>query len=125
MTKGEIELSVLSKALSIKEYDLQENSGFRKEFIHAVLEYFNLTMKELKSGKRLTELVSARRHIMKYYKLHTSMSLSQIGAKLGHKDHATILHGIKRYDGFMDSNDKQHRMEIDGINKIYIQLIIR
>lgn len=56
-----------------------------------------VTYLELCSIRRAVRIVAARQEAA--YRLHheTTMSLPQIGFKLGGKDHTTILHGIRRH----------------------------
>jgi len=51
------------------------------------------TLKEMQSGCRQQNMVSARVHFCRYVRLNSQISLKQIGKFLG-KDHTTIIHYI-------------------------------
>lgn len=59
----------------------------------AVCEYFNITVEDIGSKSRKRQIVQARQIAMYLCRsLLTSFSLASIGAEIGGKDHATVLH---------------------------------
>ena len=65
-----------------------------------------------KSRKR--EVVQARQIAMFLAKSYTDFSTAKIGALIGHKDHATVLHACKTIKELREV-DKTFRAEIDDI----------
>lgn len=63
-----------------------------------VAEHFQLKVSELKSSKRLKNLVFPRQIAMFICRKLTDLSYPEIGAKFGGKDHSTIIHAIKKID---------------------------
>ena len=64
------------------------------DVIAAVAEYYNVAPKHLIAQNRSRE-VSMARHVALYLsKELTKCSLTEIGFKMGHRTHATVLHSI-------------------------------
>lgn len=57
-----------------------------------------LTYIELCSARRKREIVAARMEAAYRLSKETTLSTTQIGRKLGGRDHTTIIHAIRRYD---------------------------
>lgn len=58
----------------------------------------DITAAELLSARRPVRLVMARHEAMWRLKNETSMSLPQIGRRLGGRDHTTVISGIKAHE---------------------------
>lgn len=61
----------------------------------AVCRYFDLSVDSISTKSRKREVVQARQIAMYISKQHTKNSLSSIGAVIGKRDHATVLHACK------------------------------
>ncbi|MBN2263195.1 MAG: chromosomal replication initiator protein DnaA [Prolixibacteraceae bacterium] len=81
-----------------------------------VCDYFNMPSDSLQSKTRKREIVQARQIAMFFSKTLTKSSLASIGAQIGHKDHATVLHACKTVNNLIDT-DKQFRNDIEEIEK--------
>ena len=66
-----------------------------------VAEHFQLKTSELKSSKRLKNIVFPRQVAMYICRNLTSLSYPEIGSKFGGKDHSTIIHAIKKIERIM------------------------
>jgi hypothetical protein len=67
-------------------------------------------------AKRRTTRVSLARHVFFYLaRHHTPLSFNQIGLRSGGHDHTTIMHGIRRVDGLINSGNREI---IKAINEI-------
>ena len=53
---------------------------------------------------------------MFFSKKFTKASLASIGTKIGHRDHATVLHACKTVDN-LAFTDKQFRKYVEDLNK--------
>lgn len=69
-----------------------------------VAEHFQIKISELKSQKRLKNLVLPRQISMYICRKLTDLSYPEIGTKFGGKDHSTIIHAIKKIDKKMDED---------------------
>jgi len=87
------------------------------DYIQKVIcNYYNVAAEMLHSKTRKREIVQARQVAMFFSKNLTKSSLATIGAQIGGKDHATVLHACKTVNNLMDT-DKRFRMQIDEIEK--------
>lgn len=82
-----------------------------------VCDYFDLSHDELHSKSRKRDIVQARQIAMYFAKKHTKHSLTSIGAKIGNKDHATVLHANKTVTNLMDTDKrfKNHVVEVERL----------
>lgn len=81
-----------------------------------VCDYFSLSPDLLQSKTRKREIVQARQIAMFFSKSLTKSSLASIGAMIGGKDHATVLHACKTVNNLMDT-DKRFKAQIESIEK--------
>jgi chromosomal replication initiator protein len=81
----------------------------------AVCGYFNLTSEGMLSKSQKREIVQARQIAMYLSRNLTKDSLASIGAQIGGKDHATVLHAFKTVRDLMDTDKhfKQYVVEIE------------
>ncbi|WP_430809975.1 MULTISPECIES: chromosomal replication initiator protein DnaA [unclassified Carboxylicivirga] len=79
-----------------------------------VCDYFGLDLDILQSKTRKREIVQARQIAMYFSKGLTNSSLSTIGAKIGKKDHATVLHACKAINNLIET-DKDFKGTIKEI----------
>ncbi len=79
-----------------------------------VCDYFGLDLDILQSKTRKREIVQARQIAMFFSKGLTNSSLSTIGAKIGKKDHATVLHACKAINNLIET-DKDFKGQIKEI----------
>lgn len=85
-----------------------------KKILEAVSKRYNVSVIDLRSGRRDKALVKARHIVMYLARDLTLMSLPQIGRYLGDRDHATILHGVKMTEIRMRA-DLQLQTDIDAL----------
>jgi len=86
--------------------------------VDTVCEYFNITRETLTSASRKRQIVQARQIAM--YECRTlipNCSLSTIGAELGGKDHATVLHSCSTVQDLM-ATDKLFRQWVQDIESM-------
>ncbi len=81
-----------------------------------VCEYYDIKQELLHTASRKRQIVQARQVAMFLSKQYTEMSLAQIGALIGKKNHATVLHACKTVKEQMEV-DKQFRDEITDIEQ--------
>ena len=81
-----------------------------------VSDYFQMDVSTLQSKTRKRYIVQARQLAMFFSKKFTKASLASIGTKIGHRDHATVLHACKTVDN-LAFTDKQFRKYVEDLNK--------
>jgi len=81
-----------------------------------VCSYYDIGIEMLQSKTRKREIVQARQVAMYFSKNLTKSSLATIGAQIGGKDHATVLHACKTVNNLMDT-DKHFKSQIEDIEK--------
>lgn len=87
------------------------------EYIQKVVcNYFQLPVEVLSSKTRKREIVQARQIAMYFAKNMTKASLASIGATIGGKDHATVLHACKTVNNFLET-DKRFKEDLMEIEK--------
>ena len=89
----------------LKDILIENNKEINIEKIQkTVADHFQIKISELKSSKRLKNLVYPRQIAMYICRNLTDMSYPEIGAKFGGKDHSTIIHAIKKIDKKMSED---------------------
>lgn len=63
------------------------------------------TVDEIKSARRAKALCMARHFVFWRAKTETLLSLPEIGRRVGHRDHTTVLHGIRRFDAALAAGE--------------------
>jgi len=93
----------------------KEKKELSVDFISkTVCEYYGMDMDLLQSKTRKREIVQARQIAMYFSKCLTNSSLSTIGAKIGKKDHATVLHACKTINNLIET-DRELKNQIKEI----------
>ncbi|MBR6505260.1 chromosomal replication initiator protein DnaA [Candidatus Saccharibacteria bacterium] len=79
---------------------IHNNSKLRpttsKQIAEKVAKYYNLTLKEMRSKSRVTNIKTARQITMFLLSTELSMSTTKIATEVGVKDHTTVMHGIDK-----------------------------
>jgi chromosomal replication initiator protein len=75
-----------------------------------------MPVESLQAKTRKREIVQARQLTMYFSKNLTKYSLASIGAQVGNKDHATVLHACKTVNNLKDT-DKNFRQYVEDIEK--------
>jgi chromosomal replication initiator protein len=75
-----------------------------------VAEYFKILISDLKSKKRYKTILFPRQVAMYLTRQLTSLSLPEIGAAFGGKDHTTVLHSCKKVDQDLTDNEILRKM---------------
>nr|WP_320022465.1 chromosomal replication initiator protein DnaA [uncultured Draconibacterium sp.] len=115
LNKREITLELAAKLIN----KLVKNSKreLSIEYISKVVcDYFSMPVDTLQTKTRKREIVQARQIAMYFSKSLTKYSLASIGAQIGSKDHATVLHACKTVNNLKDT-DKNFRQFVEDIEK--------
>ena len=84
--------------------------------IEVVTEHFNISMDQMISRSRSSDIARPRQIAMYLCKTMTDSSLDVIGSFLGGRDHSTIIHGIKKIGDEYEVNENTKTL-IDTIKK--------
>ena len=110
----------LAESVTGKIVGEQETSVSIDTIVSTVCEYFNITRDQMLSKTRKRQIVQARQIAMyECRNLVQNCSLSTIGAELGGKDHATVLHACNTVQDLM-STDKLFRQWVDDIENMVV-----
>ena len=82
----------------------------------SVLEEFEVLPADLHSRKRTRSIVVPRQICMYVARRHTDLSLGEIGAFFGGRDHSTVLHGIEKVVSMLDKEPRIRRA-VDSIER--------
>jgi chromosomal replication initiator protein len=82
-----------------------------------VSDFYHVNKELIHSASRKREIVQARQVTMFFIKKHTELSLSQIGAQVGNRNHATVLHACNTIKDYYEV-DKGFRSDIDEIENL-------
>ena len=84
----------------------------------AVANYFNVSSADFKTKKRNRNIVLPRQIAMYLSRHLTNLSLPEIGASFGGKDHTTVLHSYKKIEQDLQKNEQLK----DTINKLTLDI---
>ncbi|HBA73679.1 MAG: chromosomal replication initiation protein DnaA [Geobacteraceae bacterium GWC2_55_20] len=85
-----------------------------------VVDYFDMKLADLKSEKRLKNIVLARQVAIWLCRDMTKASYPDIGLKFGGKDHSTIIHSFKKIDKAIADDTKLSKI-LDEIKYILLK----
>lgn len=81
-----------------------------------VCDYLNVTQEMLDSRRRTRDIAQARQIAMYLSKQHTKAPLTQIGAEIGDRNHATVLHACKTIENLKET-DKMFKEQFGEIER--------
>jgi chromosomal replication initiator protein len=82
--------------------------------LQTVSDYFRIDENSVLSNTRKREIVQVRQVAMYFAKNLTKTSLKSIGAQLGKKDHATVLHACRTVNDLMET-DRRFKRQIEEL----------
>ena len=98
-------------------YSVYSNSNISK-IQNAVAEYFNVTVENLKSKKRTSDINNARQVAIYLCRMITEETTTRIGLEFGNRDHSTVLHAIEKVSKDVKNNEDLKRKITEIKNKI-------
>ncbi len=109
----------LAEKITQKIVGEQQNEVTIDKVQKVVCDYFNITRDTLLSKTRKRQIVQARQIAMYMSRTLINCSLSTIGAEIGGKDHATVLHACTTVSDLM-STDKTFKQYVNDIEKLLV-----
>lgn len=116
LNKKELTISLAEDALKDVIYPDQVKEITPALIVDVVCEHFNVSKDDITSKKRNSEYVLPRQIIMYLCREMTDSSLQSIGKLLSKKDHTTVIHGIKKIEDKIKT-DEELKNKIDTIKK--------
>lgn len=87
-----------------------------EHIIKEVCDFLNLDREQFGSPRRTREIAQARQIAMFLSKKHTKAPLTSIGAAIGGKNHATVLHACKTISNLIET-DKVFRRQMEELER--------
>lgn len=87
-----------------------------------VSRYYNITIDDIKSEKRRSEIIAARRMAMYIIRENTDLSLPEIGKEMGGKNHTSVLYNIRKMEDSVKRDPKTAKIAAElteNIKKSY------
>lgn len=69
-----------------------------KQIVEKVAKYYQLSLKELRSKSRVSNIKTARQIAMYILSKDLKLSTNKIAAEVGVKDHSTVIHGVRKIE---------------------------
>lgn len=107
----------LAKTVVGQNIDIEEKKIGIVQIEEIVCDYYNLELNEIQTTSRKREVVQARQIAMYLSRKLTNKSLACIGAEIGKRNHATVLHACKTVEGLIDI-DKSYRKSVESIENM-------
>ncbi len=86
------------------------------EIQKTVSEHFNLKQADLLSERRTRAVARPRQIAMYLCKQHTTRSYPDIGRRFGGRDHTTVLHGVRKIDSLL-ATDEQIARDVETLTR--------
>ena len=87
--------------------------------IRETSKFFHLPVEDLLGRKRNKEVVRPRQVVMYLLRHEASLSFPEIGREMGGKDHTTIMHGCKKVESEISSDQRLKEDIINIKNKVH------
>jgi chromosomal replication initiation ATPase DnaA len=94
-----------SGRLALLSKQMAEVNPYLSEIMDAVCEFYGITKNDLCATRRTWNMSKPRQIVAYLSRKLTGMSLPQIGARMGGRDHSTILHGANKISRDMQRDD--------------------
>ena len=113
LNKVNLTLPLAEEALKDVIYPNKPKEITPSLIINIVAEHFGVKAEDISSTKRNSEFVVPRQIVMYLCRDLTDHSLNNIGKLLGKKDHTTVIHGIKKVEDELKTNEElRNKIEI-------------
>jgi len=89
------------------------------DVVKVACETTGCTIEQFLSKKRVQTNIDTRMLVSNYLRIYRGYTLVYIGKIIGNKNHATVIHAIRRFNNFLDSKDKT----IITLNERFLQLL--
>ncbi len=120
LTHTPITMEMAEKAINV--VIMQKASVISIEYIQEVIcKYFDITMNDLKSSQRSSDIAFPRQIGMYLCRILTNESFPKIGEAFGKRDHTTVMHGYKKIEQDIKQNPESNtKLIVDSVKKIIL-----
>ena len=112
----DVDLALARKVLGGSVESRKEPISIER-IVKTVADYYNVEPVAVESKSRKREIVLVRQTSMFLAKKYLDLSTSKIGLRIGHRNHATVLHACKTVHNLLETN-KQFRTELSEIEAL-------
>ncbi|MCK9514425.1 MAG: hypothetical protein M0R28_24770 [Pigmentiphaga sp.] len=91
-----------------------------RSIAQVVGDYYGIGWNDLSSVRRTASIVRARQVVMFLCREHTTLSLPQIGRRLGGRDHTTVLHACRKIES-LRAIDPEFRREYRDVESLVLE----
>ncbi len=105
LNKAELTLALAEEAIKDMIYPDKPKEITPSLIINVVAEHFGVSIEDIVSKKRNSEIALARHVYMYLCRELTDVSLDSIGSNVGGKDHSTVKHGVDKIKEDIKSNE--------------------
>lgn len=105
---------------AINDIIRQNSSVISIEYIQEVIcNYFDVTMKDLTSSQRSSNITFPRQIGMYLCRILTNESFPKVGAAFGKRDHTTVMHAFKKIEQGI-KEDQNTKLVVESVKKIVL-----
>ncbi len=105
---------------AINDIIRQNSSVISIEYIQEVIcNYFDITMKDLTSSQRSSNITFPRQIGMYLCRILTNESFPKVGAAFGKRDHTTVMHAFKKIEQGI-KEDQNTKLVVESVKKIVL-----
>ncbi len=110
---ADLTLESAEEALKDVIYPNKSRDITPESIINVVAEHFGVKPEDITSKKRNSEFVLPRQVVMYLCRTITNTSLTDVGKILGKKDHTTVMHGVRKIENDLKTNeDLKNKIDI-------------
>lgn len=109
----DIDLTLTARIVA-RAVNLEKKELTLEDIVQKVCAHFGVKQKEIYSKSRKQNIVQARQLAMFLCHKYTDLSTSQIGQRIGRRDHSTVLHACKQVEHRI-ATDKTYRLEVEKL----------
>ena len=92
-----------------------------ESILEAITRHYSVTLQDLQGKARDKRVVGPRQVAMYLLREETALSLPEIGALLGGRDHTTVMHGVHKVAGDLDG-DGRLRTDVRAVHDLLLEL---
>ncbi len=106
LNKAELTLSLAQEAIKDMIYPDKPKEITPSLIINVVAEHFGVSIEDIVSKKRNSEIALPRQVYMYLCRELTDVSLDNIGSNVGGRDHSTVMHGVDKIKEDIKNNEE-------------------
>lgn len=109
----DIDLTLTARIVA-RSVNLEKKELTLEDIVQKTGAHFGVRQKEINSKSRKQNIVQARQLAMFLCRKYTELPTSQIGQRIGRRDHSTVLHACKQVEHRI-ATDKTYRLEVEKL----------